>query len=200
MTTNRKIREKLNTRGASMIIALLIFIIVTFVSIAIVNASILNAKRTDAERYEEKAYLATTQAIALVQGCMKEDAAYTKKEGKDSELTGLEGSFGDAVKQMADSITGGSDSVTRNISFSYSGLDDMGSLSGQMTMDDSYTITVDVWVDSDKADYPLTLTIPGSAQTVKQEIPGRKNKGKTKRITYVSWSKDGMYVTGTDNG
>ena len=197
---SKKIREKLNSRGVSVILALAVFLIVAFVSIAIVNASILNARRTQSEKLEEKAYIATTKGISLIQQCMTEDAAYVKKEGKESKLTGMEGTLGEAVREMADSITDGGGSVTRDIGFSYSGLDEVGgSLMGKITMDSDYTITIDTWVDSGKADYPVTLTIPGAAQTVKDDKLKSMSSSNVKQTTYVSWSRDGMYLTSKEN-
>ena len=102
--TSKKIRDKLNNRGASVILALVVFLIVSFVSIAIVNAAILNARRTAKEKMEEKAYIATSEGIRLIQRCMKDDAAYVKKEGSESKLTGMDDSLGEAVKEMADSM------------------------------------------------------------------------------------------------
>lgn len=196
----KKIRAKLNSRGASIILALVVFLIVAFVSIAIVNASILNAKRTAAERMEEKVYIATTQGISLIQLCITDDAAYVKKEGKESILTGMEGEFGDAVREMADSITEGGGSATKSISFSCQGLEEIGgTLTGKIVMDSSYTITVDAWVESGKADYPLTLTIPGAAQTVTDDTVSTSTTAPLKKTTYVSWSKDGMYLTSKED-
>ena len=199
MKIKKKIREKLNTRGASIILALIVFIIVAFVSVAIVNASILNAKRTLSEKIEEKAYSATTQAIDLIRSNMKEDAAYIKKDGEDSELTGMTGQLGETVHQLVDNM-GESGGAEKRISFSCSGLEDInGTLMGKLTIEPSYTITVDVWVqlEGEKEYYPLTLIIPGTSKTIKDDVLRSDDPSVPRKETkYVSWSKDGMYVTG----
>ena len=200
MRIKSKIREKLNTRGASIIIALIVFIIVSLVSIAIVNASILNVRRTAAEKREEKAYSATSQAIILLQKCMKEDATYVKRDGKDSKLKGMEEKISETIRQMVDDLGEGGGTASKNISFSYSGLEDIkGTLQGKMTIDSSYTITFDVWVNAGKEDYPLSLTIPGTAKVITDDVLSSDDpSAERKKTKYVSWSKSGMYVTGKE--
>ena len=104
--------------------------------------------------------------------------------------------YGQAAKEMAKAGGG-----TKNITFSYSGTELLknAELKGRITMSKDYTITVDVWMENAVTDYPLTLTIPGTAVTVKEDdyLKPKDSNGKfqKKEVTYISWSKDGMYVT-----
>ncbi len=195
-----KCKKKLKSNsGASIILALVGFLIVSFVAIAIVNASILNARRTVEEKKEEVAYIATTAAARLIQDYLEKDIAYKKVEGEEeSKITGVDDKLGISIKDMADSISGGGGNTQKDVSFSYSGLDKIeGTLKGTMKMDSTYTITIDIWVESDKANYPLTLVIPGEGQTIEEEIPGTgdaEGKMKTRKVTYASWSSDGAYI------
>ncbi|WP_408069808.1 hypothetical protein [Butyrivibrio sp. JL13D10] len=194
-----KCHKKIKSQeGASLILALVGFLIVCFVAIAIVNASILNARRTVEEKKEEVAYIATTEAARLIQECLEEDVTYKKVEGEESEITGADRQFGDTLKDMADSVSGGSGSQAHDIDFSYSGLEKIhGSLKGRMTMDESYTVEVDIWVESGDSNYPLTIVIPGEGNKVKEEIPGEYDANGDlleKEVTYASWSGEGSYI------
>ncbi|MCR5343355.1 hypothetical protein [Butyrivibrio sp. FC2001] len=197
-----KCQKKLKSdNGASVILALVGFLIVAFVAIAIVNAAILNARRTVEEKKEEVAYIATTEAARLIQDCIEGDFAYKRAEDDDeSTLTGVDDKLGDSIKSMADSIAAGGGSQERDISFSYSGLEKIeGSLVGKMKMDSSYTISIDIWVESGKTDYPLTIIIPGEGQTIEEEIPGTGDENgnmEKRKVTYASWSGEGAYIIG----
>lgn len=196
---NRVYKKILKDDGASVVLALVGFLIVCFVAIAIANAAILNARRTLEEKKEEIAYIATTEAANRILEKIDGDISYKKTEGvSEAEIEGADEALLDSIKQMADAIAGGSGSTEKNISFDYTGLEKIdGSLNGKIKMDDSYMITIDIWVDSGKTNYPLTLIIPGEGQTIEEEIPGTLNaegKRDTRKVTYASWSGDGAYI------
>ncbi len=208
----KAILKKLNNRGASMVVALVVFIVCSFVALAIVNSAILNAQRTMAEKREEIAYAATTKAMDLIRECIKDDASYRYEAGVSSTqptdpnepiIEGFDNKLGETIKLMADSVAAGGGKTTKTITFSSAGVEDKlkGTLKGRITMYPSYTITIDVYIKGNSgsalADYPLTLTIPGSSEIVKEDTLGTKtNVGSytTKDIKYISWSKSGMYV------
>ncbi len=196
-----------------MVVALVIFIICSFVALAIVNSAILNAKRTIAERKGDIAFKATTQAMKLITDCIKDDSIYRYEEGvsandDNNTVKGMEETFGLKIKEMAETVASSNDETSRTITFESEGLDGLdGTLKGKITMQSDFTINVDVWIDGGKEDYPLTLTIPGSSQTVLEDKIGKKIKPEVnaavatgtfeqKEVTYISWSKIGMYVTG----
>ncbi|SDB15013.1 hypothetical protein [Butyrivibrio sp. INlla16] len=204
------LRKKNNDRGASIVVALVVFIICSFISLAIVNSAFLNARRTVEEKKEEIAYAATTKAMDLIRECIESDATYRYEEGVSASLTpatgepiikGFKDELGETVKTMAESVAGSGAKTSKDITFVSDGVNDKlhGTLKGRITMYPSYTISVDVWIDGGDVDYPLTLTIPGSSELVKEDVYGTKTDTgsyTTKDVKYISWSKTGMYVTG----
>ncbi|WP_029324015.1 hypothetical protein [Butyrivibrio sp. AE3004] len=205
----KSLRKKLNTRGASLVVALVIFIICSFVSLAIVNSSILTVQRTNAEKKEEIAYAATTQAMNLIKACIKDDATYRYEAGVSAtqplpagepKIQGMDDKIGASVKTMAESVAANGAKISKDITFTSTGVNNKlhGTLQGKITMYPTYTIMIDVWIEDGDTDYPLTLTIPGSAETVKEDTLGTKTSTgayTSKDIKYISWSKSGMYVT-----
>lgn len=206
MKIAKLLNKKLNTRGASIVVALVVFIICSFVAVAIVNSAILNAQRTAAEKREEIAYSATTQAMMLISECIESDASYRYEQGvsandENNTIVGMEEEFGEKIRAMAEQVASGHTEATKNIHFGSSGVEDKlhGTLKGKITMKPNFTIMVDVWIENGKGDYPLTLTIPGSSETVKEDKLGTKTESgqyEQKDVTYISWSKSGMYITG----
>ncbi|WP_044915177.1 hypothetical protein [Butyrivibrio sp. WCE2006] len=208
----KAILKKLNNHGASMVVALVVFIVCSFVALAIVNSAILNAQRTMAEKREEIAYAATTKAMDLIRECIEDDATYRYEEGvsiadptdtQEQKVKGFDNKLGTTVKAMAESVASGGAATDRTITFVSDGVEDKlkGTVKGKIAMASDYTITIDVYIKgsngSSLANYPLTLIIPGSSQIVNEDKLGTKtNTGSydSKEITYISWSKKGMYV------
>ena len=111
--TARKIKEN---KGASLIIAMVVFLAATFVSVVIITTSLTAVKRVKDDRSEEKNYLAVSSACRLMSDCLSTSKCKRVLESEDPDTVdkvytyiGTEGWFGDMLAEMVYSVNNPSD-------------------------------------------------------------------------------------------
>ncbi len=213
----KSIKRILNDdRGASLVFALIGFLICAFVSITIVNAAVLNAQRTQSEIDEQKAYMATTAAADAIRkeiwGDLSDATAgatgvveYKKiKDGtsyvveKDDPINGR---FSTIFDEAINQAEGSSSTQQHTISFSVSGIDGIQTVEGQLKMDESYSMVIElnaVVADGSKiGNYPLRVHIP--AVSISAEDLDKENLQDGDILKAISWKYEDMFVTGVVN-
>ncbi len=194
---------KNNSRGASFVFALVMFLIISIICVTIVNAAVLNVSRSSSEIDEEKAYLATTSAAKILRDSLGDatymievsDAAGATNEG---EITGMEKApnIKEIILDMTDSLVKG---TTQNaVDVTIDAGTDIPKVEGKLKMDSGYSMTVTLSVDEDEeieGDYPLTLHFQGAWSTDTEIITNDDATTTTIETTRISWPKDGVYIT-----
>lgn len=190
-----RIRAKLNScSGASMMLALLLFLVCMTVAAVVITAASANSDRTAGQKDEQQAYLAAASALELLRGQAAALGAYTGSEARveydcyrplaDESLTAViggacdsgavtayastampGGALGGCIGAMADAVA-----LSRTV---YTAPSDIptGALSRQFTIeaDGMPTVTVSMDMSADEAtlyDVRVRIAVDGSAYTL----------------------------------
>lgn len=227
MNPSRKLRSR---RGASILIALLLFLLCAFVGSAVLTAAYQSVSRTPAAQQEQQAYLGASSAALLLRDALvgqsvqlqqisqqvytlfddgttqEEDASTWRQLARG--YTGLLAPVSqEALKVFQGTATG----APYKLSFSLDGYPQLSGVQGELSMsggaDDSYTLTALVWDENGGNHLELAFSystaddLPRTTETSIQREDGTALvTSTTVHTTTVTWTGAAVRPAGSPVG
>lgn len=160
-------------RGVSVVIALLFFLFCAVIGSIILASAASNAGRLSHMEQEQQAYLTTSSAATMIQQSvngMKFKAV--AENGVEKSMTLPAGDWSSYIGLLAEKVY--ADDTEQTATFEIAATD-MEVISGKMTMDTDYNVSVVLNQKNNPEQYKMTIKI--SAEAKKNEVSHRRERG-----------------------